>query len=69
MLSLCILYCFLHFQGGNILKNEVTFTKSKLGLSLLGKMQENRIEEVPEAFGADKTIESSYDKSSDRKSE
>lgn len=69
MLSLCIFYCLLYFQGVNILKNEVTFTKSKLGLSLLGKMQENRVEEVPEIFGADKTIERSYDESSVRKSE
>lgn len=48
--------------------NKVTFTKSKLGSGPLDKMWENRVKEVLETFGADKTIERSYGKSSDRKS-
>lgn len=49
----------LHFQWMNIFENKVTFTKSKLGSSPLGKMWESRVEEVPETLSADKEIERS----------
>lgn len=68
MLSLCAWNHLLHFQGVNVFGNKVTFTKSKLGSGPLDKMWENRVKEVLETFGADKTIERSYGKSSDRKS-
>lgn len=53
----------------NIFENKVTFTKSILEWSPVGKMWVNRVEEVPETFGANKTIERTYSKSSVRKSE
>lgn len=56
VLSLLILYCLPHFNEWIFLKI-FTFTKSKLEWSLWRKMWENRVEDVPETFGADETIE------------